>query len=233
MRWMPDPVNENPSPAPNQRSCRGAPIVSASFAASPASTCTPTHEPAWSWKPVSRASHQVFSQASECGVRQSSRADPEPLRSSSSRSTSSAAARANSAHSSASSARPVSPSRAIACSSAMPESLRGGGLLGSGRGHCTPTDRPRHRARPLASGAARARRRRGDPRGLEAARGPGAPRPPPREQRGRNPADSRVQRRAGHLRALGGDRPAVAGAGPPRRAPVRPGERRGVPRRRR
>ena len=52
--------------------------------------------------------------------------------------------------------------------------------------------------------------------GLEAARGPGAPRPPPRQQRGRNTADGRIQRRPGHLRALGGDRTALAGAGSPR-----------------
>ena len=120
MRWMPEPVNEKPSPAPNQRTWRGASTVSASFAALPSSTWTPTHEPSWSWKPVSRASHQVFSQASECAVRQSRRADPEPVRSSSPRSISAAAARASSAHSSASSARPVSPSCAMRFSSAMP-----------------------------------------------------------------------------------------------------------------
>ena len=65
MRWMPVPVNAKLSPAPNQLTLRGASIVSASFAALPASTCTPTHEPSWSWKPVSRASHQVLSHASE------------------------------------------------------------------------------------------------------------------------------------------------------------------------
>ena len=58
---------------------RGPPTVSASFAARPSITKTPTHEPPWSWKPVSRASHQVLSQASLCSLRQSSSNEPEPV----------------------------------------------------------------------------------------------------------------------------------------------------------
>ena len=63
---MPLPGNENDSPAPYSRTRRGPPITSASLRAVPSSTCTPTQDPQWSWNPVSRGSHHVLSQASEC-----------------------------------------------------------------------------------------------------------------------------------------------------------------------
>ncbi len=59
---------------------RGPPTVSASLAARPSITKTPTHEPPWSWKPVSRDSHQVLSHASLCSLRQSSSNEPAPSR---------------------------------------------------------------------------------------------------------------------------------------------------------